>query len=100
MTDEATPSYPHWLFHPELAPEGRLFATAADDPEDMTGWVESPADFPGAPKADMGHPSSPIVGSGIGGAHPSNPIASDRPPHASNQPVRPEPSPTEKKRRE
>ena len=61
--------YPHWLYHPTKAPEGQLFQTAADDPDPMTGWVESPADFPEQPIA------------GDGGVRPSHPIAGapDRP---------------------
>jgi serine/threonine protein kinase len=39
--------YPKWLYHPRLAPEGKIFQTAADTVGlAEKGWVETPAKFP------------------------------------------------------
>lgn len=43
--------YPKTVFHPELAPEGKVVPTVDAHQALGDGWVESPADFPGATEA-------------------------------------------------
>ena len=48
MTQEFQ-EYPKYLYHPKLAPKGRIFQTPADEPKGWwagRGWVDTPAKFP------------------------------------------------------
>jgi len=48
--------YPKWLYHPTIAPAGRIFQTAEETKGlRRKGWVDSPGKFPGPSRLESLH---------------------------------------------